>query len=79
MIRAILSLAGELGVDVVAEGIETEPQRDLLVAASAQAQGQGFYYSHAVTATESMRMLRAGVVHPDKAFHEDPKKEDPQK
>ena len=55
MIRAILSLASELGVDVVAEGVETEAQRALLVAASAQAQGQGFYYSRAVSAEESMR------------------------
>jgi diguanylate cyclase (GGDEF)-like protein/PAS domain S-box-containing protein len=66
MIRAILSLAAELGLDVCAEGIETELQRNLLVSASARAQGQGFYYSHAVTADESMRMLRAGVVHPEK-------------
>jgi len=67
MIRAILSLAAELGLDVVAEGIETEVQRNLLVAASARAQGQGFYYSHAVTAEETMRMLRSGVVHPENA------------
>jgi diguanylate cyclase (GGDEF)-like protein/PAS domain S-box-containing protein len=64
MIRAILSLAGELGVAVVAEGIETETQRSLLIAASAQAQGQGFYYSRAVSAEESMAMLRTGVVLP---------------
>ena len=31
MIRAILSLAAELGLDVCAEGIETELQRNLLV------------------------------------------------
>jgi EAL domain-containing protein (putative c-di-GMP-specific phosphodiesterase class I) len=38
MIRAILSLAGELGLDVVAEGIETDAlQRDLLVSASERA------------------------------------------
>jgi diguanylate cyclase (GGDEF)-like protein/PAS domain S-box-containing protein len=65
MIRAILSLAAELGLDVVADGVETAHQRDLLVSASARAQGQGFYYSHAVTASESMQMLRAGVVLPD--------------
>jgi diguanylate cyclase (GGDEF)-like protein len=65
MIRAILNVADELGLDVVAEGIETKEQRNLLVAASARAQGQGFYYSHAVTATDSVRMLRAGVVFPD--------------
>ena len=38
-----------------------------LGAASARAQGQGFYYSHAVTAEETMRMLRSGVVHPENA------------
>ena len=64
MIRAILSLAAELGLDVLAEGIETETQRDLLLAASARAQGQGFYYGQAVTASQSMSMLRAGAVRP---------------
>jgi diguanylate cyclase (GGDEF)-like protein/PAS domain S-box-containing protein len=64
MIRAILSLAAELGVEVVAEGVETETQRRLLVAASAQALGQGFYYSRAVSADDSMRMLRAGFLLP---------------
>jgi sensor c-di-GMP phosphodiesterase-like protein len=59
-----LSLASELGVAVVAEGVETEAQRSLLIAASAQAQGQGFYYSRAVSAEESMAMLRAGVLLP---------------
>ena len=60
MVRAILSLARELGVEVVAEGVETETQRKLLVQASAQAQGQGFYYSRAVPAEETMPMLRDG-------------------
>lgn len=64
MIRAILSLARELGVDVVAEGVETEAQCRLLVNASPRAQGQGFYYSHAVSAEESMEMLRTGVLPP---------------
>jgi diguanylate cyclase (GGDEF)-like protein len=64
MIRAILSLAGALGVDVVAEGVETEEQRTLLVNASATAQGQGFYYSRAVPADETVRLLRAGIVPP---------------
>jgi diguanylate cyclase (GGDEF)-like protein len=70
MIRAILSLARELGVDVVAEGVETETQRRLLVEASAHAQGQGLYYSRAVSAQESMQLLRAGKVggsEPDRA------------
>jgi len=62
MIRAILSLARELGVEVVAEGVETEAQRRLLVQASARAQGQGFYYSQAVSAEETMSLLRTGVM-----------------
>ena len=64
MIRAILSLARELGVEVVAEGVETESQRQLLVQASAQAQGQGYYYSRAVSAQDSAQLLRQGQVGP---------------
>jgi EAL domain-containing protein (putative c-di-GMP-specific phosphodiesterase class I) len=65
MVRAILSLAGELGINVVAEGVETDTQRKLLVQASALAQGQGFFYSRAVPADETMPMLRAGIVTPE--------------
>lgn len=73
MIRAILSLARELGVEVVAEGVETESQRRLLVEASAQAQGQGFYYSRAVSAQESLRLLREGKVGWDEADRIEPR------
>jgi diguanylate cyclase (GGDEF)-like protein/PAS domain S-box-containing protein len=65
MVRAILSLAGELGINVVAEGVETDTQRKLLVQASAQTQGQGFLYSRAVPADETMPMLRTGIVTPE--------------
>jgi EAL domain-containing protein (putative c-di-GMP-specific phosphodiesterase class I) len=64
MIRAILSLARELGIEVVAEGVETESQCRLLVDASAHAQGQGCYFSHAVAAEQTMIMLRTGVMTP---------------
>lgn len=64
MVRAILSLARELDVEVVAEGVETEAQCRLLVDANASAQGQGFYYSHAVCAEDTLSMLRSGVVVP---------------
>ena len=65
MVRAILSLAGELGIEVVAEGVETDTQRKLLVQASAHAQGQGFFYSRAVPAEATMPMLRAGIMRPE--------------
>jgi EAL domain-containing protein (putative c-di-GMP-specific phosphodiesterase class I) len=71
MVRAILSLAGELGINVVAEGVETDTQRKLLVQASAQAQGQGFFYSRAVPADETMPMLRAGIVTPEEERKQD--------
>ena len=64
MIRAILSLARELGIEVLAEGVETESQCRLLVDASAHAQGQGFYFSHAVSAEDTINMLRTGVMMP---------------
>jgi diguanylate cyclase (GGDEF)-like protein len=64
MIRAILSLARELGIEVVAEGVETESQCRLLVDASAHAQGQGFYFSHAMPAEQTMSVLRTGIMPP---------------
>jgi EAL domain-containing protein (putative c-di-GMP-specific phosphodiesterase class I) len=59
-------------VEVVAEGVETESQRRLLVEASAHAQGQGFYYSRAVSAQESLRLLREGKVGWDQADRIEP-------
>jgi len=64
MVRAILSLARELGVAVVAEGVETDTQRKLLVQASTHAQGQGFFYSRAVSAEETVPMLMNGIMQP---------------
>jgi diguanylate cyclase (GGDEF)-like protein/PAS domain S-box-containing protein len=60
MIRAILSLASELGVEVIAEGVETRDQRDLLAATSAKAQAQGFYFSPAVPAGATDTLLESG-------------------
>jgi EAL domain-containing protein (putative c-di-GMP-specific phosphodiesterase class I) len=65
MVRAILGLAAELGIEVVAEGVETDNQRQLLVRSTAHAQGQGFLYSRAVAADQFESMLRAGVVRPE--------------
>ncbi|MGH8042814.1 MAG: bifunctional diguanylate cyclase/phosphodiesterase [Rudaea sp.] len=44
IIRAILALAGALGLQVIAEGIETQVQHDALVALGCQF-GQGFLYA----------------------------------
>ncbi|GAB3355041.1 EAL domain-containing protein [Lysobacter tyrosinilyticus] len=46
VVRAVLALANTLGMEVIAEGIETESQRDALLEIGCE-QGQGFLFSHA--------------------------------
>ncbi|MCD9028419.1 EAL domain-containing protein [Luteimonas sp. BDR2-5] len=43
LVRAILALAGTLGIDTIAEGVETVQQRELLAGLGCQ-YGQGFLY-----------------------------------
>ncbi|HVI58403.1 MAG TPA: EAL domain-containing protein [Luteimonas sp.] len=43
LVRAILALAGTLGIDCIGEGIETEEQRDILRQLGCE-YGQGFHY-----------------------------------
>jgi EAL domain-containing protein (putative c-di-GMP-specific phosphodiesterase class I) len=63
MVRAIIGLARELNIEVMAQGVENEAQRDLLTAAPSTTKVQGFYYSvpPAVHATE---LLRHGLIEP---------------
>lgn len=56
IVKAIVSLAHDLGLTVTAEGVETAEQRDLLVAMGCD-HWQGFLCSAAVTAPEFSRML----------------------
>ncbi|MEX2236707.1 MAG: EAL domain-containing protein [Dehalococcoidia bacterium] len=59
IVRTVATLAGNLGIDVVAEGIETRQQfkgvRELGLEF-----GQGYYFSRPVGANEAERMLRMG-------------------
>lgn len=61
MIRAIMVLAAELGVEVVAEGVETEDQRAALVRMSSQTKGQGFYFSQPMSASDTTQTLRLSL------------------
>jgi EAL domain-containing protein (putative c-di-GMP-specific phosphodiesterase class I) len=63
-VRAIIHLARELGIGVIAEGVETEQQRSLLVATGAATKAQGHLFSVAVDADSAGAMLRAGTVQP---------------
>jgi diguanylate cyclase (GGDEF)-like protein/PAS domain S-box-containing protein len=58
MVRAIIALAAELDVEVVAEGVETEQQRAALVKMSVKTKGQGFYFSQPMTAENTTQNLR---------------------
>jgi diguanylate cyclase (GGDEF)-like protein/PAS domain S-box-containing protein len=64
MVRAIIGVARELDIDVIAQGVQTEAQRDLLTAAPSAAKVQGFYYSAAVPADQATELLRRRLIEP---------------
>jgi EAL domain-containing protein (putative c-di-GMP-specific phosphodiesterase class I) len=55
--EAIIVMAHKLGMKVIAEGIETEQQRDLLAAAGCD-YGQGFLFSKPVPAEQFDALLK---------------------
>jgi len=59
IVRAILALAQHIGIAVVAEGIETPAQRDLLQSLGCEL-GQGYLFSKPVAPSTAIEMLRAG-------------------
>jgi diguanylate cyclase (GGDEF)-like protein/PAS domain S-box-containing protein len=56
IVRSIIAMAHELGLQVIAEGIETKEQRQFLVDGQCD-YGQGFLFSKAVPAEEFERLL----------------------
>ena len=63
VVRAAIRLAHELGIEVIAEGVETEAQVRFLIAAGCE-QAQGFYFSRPVTAARVAELLREGRIEP---------------
>ncbi len=59
IVQAIISLAGSLGLHVIAEGVETEAQRDFLAAHGCQAY-QGYLFGRPAPADQFDRLLRTG-------------------
>jgi diguanylate cyclase (GGDEF)-like protein/PAS domain S-box-containing protein len=59
-IRAIVNFARDIGIVVIAQGVETEEQRDLLTLTGTTTQAQGFHFSKAVGAERASEMLRHG-------------------
>jgi EAL domain-containing protein (putative c-di-GMP-specific phosphodiesterase class I) len=63
-VRAIINLARELNIEVMAQGVENEAQRDLLNAAPSTTKVQGYYYCPPVPATEATTLLRQELTKP---------------
>jgi diguanylate cyclase (GGDEF)-like protein/PAS domain S-box-containing protein len=62
IVSAIVNFARDIGIGVIAQGVETEQQRELVKSADASAQAQGFYFSRAVTAADAAKLLRSGRI-----------------
>jgi diguanylate cyclase len=63
VVRAAIGLAHELGIEIIAEGIETEGQEKFLLSAGCT-YGQGFRFSRPVAAAQATVLLRLGSIKP---------------
>src|SRR6202012_3976170 len=58
IVRALVGLGAGLGLQVIAEGVENETQRHLLMEHGCD-QAQGFYYGRALSAADAVSLLHA--------------------
>jgi EAL domain-containing protein (putative c-di-GMP-specific phosphodiesterase class I) len=61
-IRAIVNFAQDIGIGVIAQGVETGAQSDLLSSTNDMTQAQGFHFSKAVGADRAGELLRLGSI-----------------
>ncbi len=64
-IRAIINFARELGIGIIAEGVETLEQRALLISTGSTTQAQGYYFSEAVDGQRATELLQQGSIVPN--------------
>lgn len=57
-----INFARDIGIVVIAQGVETDEQRDLLAATAPLTQAQGFHFSKAVGADRAGELLRNGCL-----------------
>jgi len=60
--RAIMRFAHDIGIAVIAQGVETEEQNALLKDTEGATQAQGFHFSRAVSGEKAAALLRRGTV-----------------
>jgi diguanylate cyclase (GGDEF)-like protein/PAS domain S-box-containing protein len=63
-LRAIMNIARELDIGVIAEGVETEQQRALLASCGSASFAQGHYFGEAVNPERAGEMLCTGLMRP---------------
>ncbi len=66
IVRAIVTLAHNLGLDVIAEGIEAGHHRALLKLLKCEC-GQGYFYSKAVDSEQAGKLIDKGILFPESA------------
>ena len=59
IVEAVTALAGTLDLDVIAEGVETQEQRDILWTLGCR-RAQGFHFARPQSAEDITGLLRAG-------------------
>lgn len=62
-IRSIIGLAQDFGIEIIAEGVETREQRDMLLA-KGLAEAQGFHFSKPVDAGRATELLEQLKIEP---------------
>ncbi len=67
IVKATIGLARELGIAIIAEGVETREQVRLLKAWGC-GEAQGFYFARPLTDSEVVSVLREGTVRPQPAL-----------
>ncbi|WP_347901789.1 EAL domain-containing protein [Pseudomonas purpurea] len=63
-LRAIINFARDVGIGIIAEGVETQEQRSSLMSTGSPMNAQGYYFSKAVSSEQAAELLQAGSIVP---------------